>query len=106
MSRGRARAASLLLLPPHPLMRRTEQNAETCRATSAPLADPKPPSPPPPLPQGGESPPPALRMGGPRPIDIEFKDIKYVVKDRATGRPLEILKGVSGKVRGDGMYRR
>ncbi|PRW59820.1 ABC ATP-binding isoform 1 [Chlorella sorokiniana] len=51
--------------------------------------------------KGGEGPPPAglaHHAGGPRPLDIEFRGIKYVVKDRATGKPLEILKGVSGKV--------
>lgn len=91
---------------PHPLSRQTDrpkrvehrarhwQTPNPAAAAASPAA------------QGGESPPPALQMSGPRPIDIEFKDIKYVVKDRATGRPLEILKGVSGKVLGDGLYRR
>ena len=52
--------------------------------------------------QGSESPPPAgvvHHASGHRPLDIQFTNIKYIVRDRATGKPLEILKGVSGKVR-------
>lgn len=52
--------------------------------------------------QGGESPPPAgvaHHASGHRPLDIQFINIKYIVRDRVTGKPLEILKGVSGKVR-------
>ncbi|KAI7840867.1 hypothetical protein COHA_005397 [Chlorella ohadii] len=48
--------------------------------------------------KGGKSPPPAAPASGPQPLDITFNDIKYTVKDRATGKPLEILKGISGKV--------
>ncbi len=57
-----------------------------------------------PVRQGGESPPRAALPGGPQPLDITFKDIKYTVKDRATGKPLEILKGISGKVRRPAAY--
>lgn len=34
----------------------------------------------------------------PEPVTITFRDIRFTVKDRMSGQPLQILKGVSGKV--------
>lgn len=48
----------------------------------------------PPSPLSAEPPPPAPRGG----LALAFSNIRFTVKDRKSGQPHDILKGISGEV--------